>query len=79
MARLPKRRLIRTVEDALRRGGWNLLHLSDVATHPARYRIYRGGRGLRMRVYIWNLTRGGANRPDDEWRIQALLQRVWAD
>ena len=23
-----------------------------------------------MRVYIWNLTRGGNNRPDDEWRIQ---------
>lgn len=70
MARLPKRRLIRAVEDALRRGGWNLLHLSDVVTHPARYQIYRGGRGLRIRVYVWNLTRGGANRPGDEWRIQ---------
>ena len=24
----------------------------------------------RVRVYIWNLTHGGQNRPEDEWRIQ---------
>lgn len=70
MTRLPKRRLIRTIEDSLREGGWNLLHLSDVTTHPARYQIYKGDRSRRIRAYVWNLTPGGTNRPRDEWRIQ---------
>ena len=70
MARLAKRRLLQVVENSIRECGWNLLYVSAVGTHPARYRIYRDGRSHQIRVYIWNLTPGGTNRPEDEWRIQ---------
>lgn len=70
MARLPKSRLLHVVENAIRESGWNFLYLTSQGTHPARYQIYRNGSIYRIRVYIWNLTPGGRNRPADEWRIQ---------
>ena len=70
MALLVKRRLLQVVEHSIRRSGWNLLYLSPIGTHPARYHVYHEDRSQRVRIYIWNLTRGGTNRPEDEWRIQ---------
>ena len=70
MALLVKRRLLQVVENAIRQGGWHLLHLSSPGTHPARYHMHRDDRRYRVRVYVWNLTPGGTNRPRDEWRIQ---------
>ncbi len=45
--------------------------MSPRGHHPARYQVYRGQHSRAVRVYIWNLTHGGRNRPEDEWRIQA--------
>ena len=70
MARLSKTQLLNVVELALRRDGFNIMHLSQPGTHPARYQIIRGHQTYRLCVYIWNLTHGGQNRPADEWRIQ---------
>ena len=70
MARLGKPQLLNIVESALRNGGLNILYLSPPGSHPARYQIYRGQQSYRLCVYIWNLTPGGRNRPEDEWRIQ---------
>ncbi|MCY4213874.1 MAG: HNH endonuclease [Gammaproteobacteria bacterium] len=69
--RLNKSQLLGVVEAAIRDGGWNYLHLTEPGTHPAQYQVYRGDSSYAVRVYIWNLTHGGRNRPDDEWRIQA--------
>lgn len=70
MARLPKEELA-TVERAILDGGWKFLRLSPSAEHPASYSIFRGESSRVVRIYIWNLTPGGQNRPRDEWRIQA--------
>lgn len=70
MPRLNKRQLLSTVELAICESGWDFLRLSEVGSHPAIYQIYRANQSQRVRVYIWNLTPGGGNRPTDEWRIQ---------
>lgn len=68
MQRLNKTELLSTVENAICESGWGFLRLSG--SHPATYQVYRAGWNYRVRVYIWNLTPGGKNRPTDEWRIQ---------
>ena len=70
MARLPKPELLAAVERAVLDGGWSYLHLSAPTEHPARYSVFCGDQSFAARVYIWNLTPGGRNRPLDEWRIQ---------
>ena len=71
MPTLRKAQLLDVVEMAIRESEWGFLYLSAAGLHPARYQFYRDGRSHRVRVYIWNLTPGGQNRPADEWRIQA--------
>lgn len=71
MARLAKAELLATVEQAILDGGWCYLCLGPTADHPARYSVFNGEQSHEVRVYIWNLTPGGRNRPPDEWRIQA--------
>lgn len=71
MARLAKPQLFSRMERAILDNGWRYLALSPPAEHPARYLIFQGERRFTTRVYIWNLTPGGRNRPRDEWRIQA--------
>lgn len=61
--------LLARFEDAVRLSGWSLLYLSKGA-HPARYRVFRDGRGSVVRVFIWNITHGGKSRRSDEYRIQ---------
>lgn len=69
MARLPKLQLLERFEDAVRLSGWSLLYLSK-RVHPARYQVYRDGRSYRVKIYIWNITHGGATRAAGEYRIQ---------
>lgn len=71
MARLPKAQLLAAVERAIIDGGWRYLRLPLLGEHPARYSVFRDERRVVVRIYIWNLTPGGKNRPLDEWRIQA--------
>lgn len=65
-----KRELFSRFEDAIRLSGWNLLYLTNGQQNPARYQIFRDGYGGTVRVYMWNITHGGNNRPADEYRIQ---------
>lgn len=70
MPTLNKPGLLGRFEEAIRLSGWNLLYLST-GKHPARYQVFRDGRGGTVRVYIWNITHGGgAKRKQDEYRIQ---------
>lgn len=71
MARLPKEQLLAMVERSIIEGGWRYLRLPSAGEHPARYSVFRDELRVVVRVYIWNLTPGGTNRPPDEWRIQA--------
>lgn len=70
MPPLRKAALFRVFEDSLRRSGLSFLRLSAEGDHPAAYQIIRDQSSFRVRVYVWNLTPGGNNRPRDEWRIQ---------
>jgi putative restriction endonuclease len=70
MAKLPKRELLHAFEEAVRESDWNFIALTPSGVHPARYRVFRGDRRHNIKVYIWNLTPGGRNRPLDERRIQ---------
>ncbi|MEQ8520420.1 MAG: HNH endonuclease [Cytophagales bacterium] len=66
-----KNDLLELIIQSIRDDGWNILYLSDPKFHPFRFRIYRGDESHNIRVYVWNLTHGGgANRPEDEYRIQ---------
>lgn len=71
MARLSKAQLLARVEESIRESGWGFLYLGEPGSHPARYQVYQNGKGVRVRVYIWNLSHGGgAARPAHEYRIQ---------
>jgi putative restriction endonuclease len=69
MARLPKMGLLKRFEEAVRLGGWSLLYVAG-KSHPSHYQVYREDRSYRVKVYIWNITHGGATRAADEYRIQ---------
>lgn len=69
MARLSKKVLLARFEEAIRLSGWNLLYLTQ-GSHPARYQVFREGRGGTVRVYIWNISHGGGGRKAEEYRIQ---------
>lgn len=71
MAPLTKGELLDRVLAAIRSsGGW--LPLVIRSRHPFLITAVRRDESIRLRVYIWNLTRGGPStvRPADEWRIQ---------
>lgn len=70
MPPLRKPALFKLFEDALKKSGLSFLRLSAGVEHPAAYQIITGSGSYRVQVYVWNLTPGGRNRPDDEWRIQ---------
>lgn len=65
-----KANLLSRFEGAMKLSGWNLLYLTK-DSHPARYRVFKDGRGELVRVYIWNISHGGGERRSKyEYRIQ---------
>ena len=70
MARLSKSALVALVVNAIASDGWSVTLLTGAGTHPARFTMKREGVEHTVRLYIWNLSHGGKNRPDDEFRIQ---------
>lgn len=70
MPAVPKSVLFAKFEDGLRQGGWHWLALGSGSSLPRDYRVWRDDESLTLKVYLWTLTPGGANRPIDEWRIQ---------
>lgn len=69
MARLTKTDLLARFEEAIRFSGWNILYLTH-GDHPARYKVYKDALSYAVRVYIWNISHGGAGRKAKEYRIQ---------
>lgn len=65
---LPKRALLDRILAGPRAAGWTVLFLSE--THPFDLVLTGGDRRLQIRVYVWNVTHGGATRSPDEYRIQ---------
>lgn len=71
MPRLNKRQLMDKVMGSIRNCGWSVLHLSRLADHPFRFRVFHEAETYTVRIYIWNMTHGGGSaRPADEYRIQ---------
>jgi len=69
-AKLSKKELLNRILDAVDASGWQAL-VSD-RSHPFGLRLFRREDPgyISLRVYIWNCTPGGTNRPADEFRVQ---------
>lgn len=68
---LKKPELYHLVAESFRASGWNVLYLPNTAGDTSlRLQVYKDSVSYSVRVYIWNMTPGGRNRPANEWRIQ---------
>ena len=70
MAKLTKPKLVEIFVDTIQSGGAVVEYRTPRGTHPAVLNIRAEELDSTYRVYIWNLSRGGTNRPIDEYRIQ---------
>lgn len=70
ISRLHKPELLDRILGAIESSGWQALILDR--SHPFLLRLFKGEqqRLLNLRVYVWNCTPGGKNRPEDEYRVQ---------
>ncbi|MDK7584539.1 HNH endonuclease [Alcaligenes faecalis subsp. phenolicus] len=68
MARHSKTTLLEKVIDSLLDSGLTPIVLED--RHPFLIHLSDGEKTRKLRIYIWNCTSGGRNRPSDEFRIQ---------
>lgn len=67
MPRFPKTAMRDIVSDALTQSGYTIHTIAG--SHPFRYKIHSTA-DEELLVYLWNVTHGGKNRSDDEYRIQ---------
>lgn len=70
MAKYSKRKLIEKLASAAQAGGAIIEYRTPSGVHPALLNIRTQNFEHTFRVYIWNLSRGGVNRPIDEYRVQ---------
>lgn len=70
MAKYSKQRLIENLVDAVQGEGVVVEYRTPRGVHPALLNVRTEEFSRTFRVYIWNLSRGGANRPADEYRVQ---------
>lgn len=70
MAKLLKPKLVEIFVDTIQNEGGIVEARTPRGTHPAVLHIRAQGLDNTFRLYIWNLSRGGNNRPVDEYRIQ---------
>ncbi len=75
MARHKKYDLLDIVVQSVNDCGWSVLYVEDTSNHPFVLNIYRGDERYLIRIYIWDITPGGTNRPLDEYRIQITSVR----
>lgn len=68
MPRLSKIQLFDRFVGAVESAGWSIGVID--AQHPFRLYLYRDAESYSILLYIWNITPGGNNRPDDEYRVQ---------
>jgi hypothetical protein len=69
MIKYTKQKLVEIFTDTIESEGVVVEPLSDKTVHPALIFVY-GDVNQKFRIYIWNLSRGGKGRPNDEYRIQ---------
>ncbi len=74
MATLTKKQLFHKIVESIYECGWSVLYISDVSLHPFRIRIYNQEESHALKIYIWNLSYGGAPRKRDEYRIQLKVR-----
>ncbi|SNR53093.1 Protein of unknown function DUF262 [Hymenobacter mucosus] len=70
MAKLTKSKLVEVFVNTIQSEGAVVEYRTPRGEHPAVLYIRAQGLESTYRVYIWNLSRGGARRPADEYRIQ---------
>lgn len=75
MAILNKEQLFDKVSEAITSNGWTIVSNSDKNQQPVRLEIEKNNERQFIRFYIWNLTHGGASRPENEYRIQVKVDR----
>ena len=69
MSRLSKERLLDRFVRAVEMAGWSV-GITGTASHPFTLYLYRDQEAFYVLLYIWNITHGGRNRPEDEYRVQ---------
>jgi hypothetical protein len=70
MAKFSKPKLIEIFVNTIQSEGAVVEYRTPRGEHPAVLHVRAQGLDSTYRVYIWNLSRGGTNRPADEYRIQ---------
>lgn len=70
MAILRKPKLVEIFVDTIQNEGGIVESRTPRGTHPAVIHIRAHELANTFRLYIWNLSKGGNNRPADEYRIQ---------
>ena len=63
-----KKKLLSEVEEALTRSGYAVEFVGD--NHPIEITASTNASQENLRVYVWNVTHGGKNRDENEYRIQ---------
>ena len=66
---LNKNELLTLFVSAIKESGWDLQYPLELP-HPLELTISNGEEDENLRVYMWNITHGGAHRSKDEYRIQ---------
>lgn len=75
MAVLSRLQLFEKIKETIIHLGWDISNHTDLNEQPVRYEISNNGYHKIIRVYVWNLTPGGTNRPENEYRIQVKVDR----
>jgi putative restriction endonuclease len=68
MLKLNKEQLVNAFVAAVESAGWSVGVVE--LRHPFRLYVYRDDEAYSVLLYIWNITPGGRNRPEDEYRVQ---------
>jgi putative restriction endonuclease len=69
MPKLSKEQLLDRFVRAVEEAGWSV-GLIGTPSHPFTLYLYRDHDAFNVLLYIWNITHGGRNRPEDEYRVQ---------
>lgn len=75
MAVLNKEQLYNKIVEAITESGWQIDSASDINQQPVRIEVKKEKTIEILRIYIWNLSHGGASRPENEYRIQVKVDR----
>lgn len=69
MPKLSKAQLLDLFVRCVESAGWSV-GIIGTPSHPFTLYLYRDQDSFNVLLYIWNITPGGRNRPEDEYRVQ---------